>query len=141
VAKSPVYDRQTAAREGKASTGHGLPYPNPFGPITGHLVLEGGSGSVDDLVALVERGLLVTRVWYTNVVDTMTATLTGMTRDGLFAIEGGRIRGAVQNFRFNQSVVRMLNEVEALSGVERVGGVVCPGLLVRSFHMSSGTEF
>ena len=141
VANSPVYDRQTAAKEGKTSTGHGLPYPNPFGPITGHLVLEGGSGSVEDLVARVERGLLVTRVWYTNVVDTMTATLTGMTRDGLFAIEGGKIRGAVQNFRFNQSVVRMLNEVEALSAVERVGGVVCPGLLVRSFHMSSGTEF
>jgi predicted Zn-dependent protease len=96
---------------------------------------------VDELVAKVDRGLLVTRVWYTNVVDTMTATLTGMTRDGLFAIEGGRVGGAVNNFRFNQSIVRMLNEVEALSAPERVGGVVCPGLLVRSFHMSSGTEF
>jgi PmbA protein len=141
VAKSPVYDRQTAGREGKESTGHGLPYPNPYGPIATHLVMEGGAGTVDDLVARVERGLLVTRVWYTNVVDTMTATLTGMTRDGLFAIEGGRIRGPVGNFRFNQSIVQMLNEVEALSAVERVGGVVCPGLLVRSFHMSSGTEF
>ncbi|HLQ67271.1 MAG TPA: metallopeptidase TldD-related protein, partial [Candidatus Limnocylindrales bacterium] len=115
--------------------------PNPHGPLAGHLVLEGGSGTIDDLVARVDRGLLVTRVWYTNVVDPMTATLTGMTRDGLFAIEGGKVRGAVRNFRFNQSVVQMLNEVEALSGLERVGGVVCPGLLVRSFHMSSVTEF
>jgi len=142
VASSPVYDRQTAAKEGKESTGHSLlPSPNPHGPLAGHLVLEGGSGTIDDLVARVDRGLLVTRVWYTNVVDPMTATLTGMTRDGLFAIEGGKVRGAVRNFRFNQSVVQMLNEVEALSGLERVGGVVCPGLLVRSFHMSSVTEF
>ena len=141
VAKSPVYDRATAAKEGKESTGHGLPYPNPYGPITAHLVLEGGEGGVDELVARVDRGLLVTRVWYTNPIDPKTATLTGMTRDGLFAIEGGRIRGAVRHFRFNQSVVRMLNEVEAMSAVERVGGVVCPGLLVRSFQMSSGTEF
>jgi PmbA protein len=141
VAKSPVYDRATAAKEGKESTGHGLPYPNPYGPITAHLVLEGGEGGVDDLVARVDRGLLVTRVWYTNPIDPKTATLTGMTRDGLFAIEGGRVRGAVRHFRFNQSVVRMLNEVEAMSAVERASGVVCPGLLVRSFQMSSATEF
>lgn len=142
VAKGPVYDRQTAAKEGKESTGHSLlPYPNPYGPLTGHLVLEGGQGTVEELIARVDRGLLVTRVWYTNVVDPMTATLTGMTRDGLFAIEGGKVRGAVRNFRFNQSVVQMLNEVEALSEPERVGGVVCPGLLVRAFHMSSVTEF
>jgi len=142
VALGPVYDRQTAAKEGKESTGHAMfPVPNTYGPIAGHLVLEGEQGTVADLVARVERGLLVTRVWYTNVVDPVTATLTGMTRDGLFAIEGGAIRGAVRNFRFNQSVVQMLQEVEALSQPELVGGVVCPGLLVRSFQMSSVTEF
>jgi predicted Zn-dependent protease len=84
---------------------------------------------------------LVTRVWYTNVVDPMSATLTGMTRDGLFAIEGGRIRHAVRNFRFNQSVVQMLGNVEALSTPERVNGVVCPAIRVRAFQMSSATEF
>jgi predicted Zn-dependent protease len=141
IARSPVYDRQTAAKEGRESTGHGLPVPNPYGPLASHLVLEGGEGSVDDLVRGVERGLLVTRVWYTNVVDPVTATLTGMTRDGLFEIEKGRIGGAVRNFRFNQSVVQMLNEVEALSRAELSGGVVCPALWVRSFHMTSVTEF
>ncbi|HEX7079133.1 MAG TPA: TldD/PmbA family protein [Candidatus Eisenbacteria bacterium] len=141
VAIGPVYDRQTAAKEGKESTGHGLPTPNTFGPIASHVVMEGGSGSADDLVSGVERGLLVTRVWYTNVVDPGTATLTGMTRDGLFAIEKGRISGPVGNFRFNQSIVRMLGEVEAMSEPVRAGGVVCPGLLVRSFQMSSVTEF
>jgi len=141
VAKSPVYDRQTAAKEGRESTGHGLPVPNTWGPMARHLVLEGGEGTVDDLVRGVDRGLLVTRVWYTNVVDPMTATLTGMTRDGLFAIEGGKITHAVRNFRFNQSVVQMLGDVEAMSRVEMAGGVVCPGLRVRTFHMSSVTEF
>lgn len=141
VGGSPVYDRQTAAKEGKESTGHGLPYPNPYGPIAGHLVLEGGEGTAQDLIERVERGLLVTRVWYTNVVDPITATLTGMTRDGLFAIEDGRIRGAVKNFRFNQSIVELLNQVEGLSSPLLVGGVVCPALLARGFHMSSVTEF
>jgi len=141
VAAGAVYDRQTAAKEGRESTGHGLPVPNTYGPIARHLVLEGGEGSVEDLIRKVDRGLLVTRVWYTNVVDPKTVTLTGMTRDGLFAIEGGKVTGGVRNFRFNQSVVQMLGQVEALSRPERTGGVVCPGLLVRSFQMSSGTEF
>jgi predicted Zn-dependent protease len=141
IAKGPVYDRRTAAKEGKETTGHGLPVPNTLGPVPGHIVVEGGSGTVEELVAGVERGLLVTRVWYTNVVDPMSVTLTGMTRDGLFAIERGKVTRAVRNFRFNQSVVHMLNGVEGMSAAERVGGVVCPGLRVRSFHMSSGTEF
>lgn len=141
IAKGPVYDRQTAAKDKLESTGHGLQVPNPVGPLTSNLVLEGGKGSVDDLIKGVERGLLVTRVWYTNVVDPMTVTLTGMTRDGLFAIQDGKLAGAVRNFRFNQSIVRMLTEVEAMSAVQRIEGVVCPGLRVRSFHMSSATEF
>src|SRR2546426_101605 len=141
IAKSAVYDRQTAAKEGRESTGHGLPVPNTYGPMARHLVLEGGGGTVDDLVRKVDRGLLVTRVWYTNVVDPKTVTLTGMTRDGLFAIEGGKVTHAVRNFRFNQSVIQMLCDVEAMSRPERSGGVVCPGLLVRDFHMSSATEF
>jgi predicted Zn-dependent protease len=141
VARSAVYDRQTAAKEGRESTGHGLPVPNTYGPMARHLVLEGGEGSVEDLIRRVDRGLLVTRVWYTNVVDPKSVTLTGMTRDGLFAIEKGKLTHAVRNFRFNQSVVQMLNQVEAKSSVVCSGGVVCPGLLVRDFHMSSGTEF
>lgn len=141
VAKGPVYDRQTAAKEGKESTGHGLPVPNTIGPLARHLVLEGGSGTLESLVPGIERGLWVTRVWYTNVVDPKTATLTGMTRDGLFAIENGKVTGAVRHFRFNQSVVQMLGAVEGMSAPELTGGVVCPGLRVRDFQMSSVTEF
>jgi predicted Zn-dependent protease len=64
-----------------------------------------------------------------------------MTRDGLFAIEKGRLTHAVRNFRFNQSVVELLNRVDALAAPERAGGVVCPAILARGFHMSSLTEF
>jgi len=141
TARGPVYDRPTAAKEGKESTGHSLPIPNTIGPLARHLVLEGGTGPAEALLEGIERGLWVTRVWYTNVVDPKTATLTGMTRDGLFAIEKGRITHAVRNFRFNQSVVEMLQRVEGLSASVRAGGVVCPALRIRGFHMSSVTEF
>ena len=89
----------------------------------------------------ITRGVWVTRFWYTNLLHPSSLTITGMTRDGLFAIENGAITGAVRNFRFNQSVVQMLNDVEAMSAVQRIEGVVCPGLRIRDFHMSSGTEF
>jgi len=141
IAKSPVYDRRTAAKEGKESTGHALPVPNTLGPIARNLVLEGGAETLDGLIAGVDRGLLVTRVWYTNVVDPGTVTITGMTRDGLFAIEQGRVTRAVRNFRFNQSVVQLLGRVEAMSAPERVAGVVCPAIRASGFHMSSVTEF
>jgi PmbA protein len=141
IASSPVYDRPTAAKEGRESTGHSLPIPNTFGPAARHLVMEGGDGDLERLAEGVDRGLWVTRVWYTNVIDPKSATLTGMTRDGLFAIENGKITGAVRNFRFNQSVVEMLGEVEAMSRQEMAGGVVCPGLRVKGFRMSSVTEF
>jgi PmbA protein len=141
VARGPVYDRRTAAKEGRESTGHGLPVPNTLGPLARNIVLEGGAETLDSLIAGVDRGLLVTRVWYTNIVDPGTVTITGMTRDGLFAIEKGKLSHAVRNFRFNQSVVELLGQVEALGVPERAGGVVCPAIRARGFHMSSLTEF
>ncbi|HET9952576.1 MAG TPA: TldD/PmbA family protein [Candidatus Eisenbacteria bacterium] len=141
VARSAVYDRRTAAKEGRESTGHGLSYPNTFGPLARYLVMEGGNETLEELVAGVERGLLVTRVWYTNVVDPKSVTVTGMTRDGLFAIERGKLTHAVRNFRFNQGIVAMLRQVDGMTTAVRAGGTVCPALRVRGFKMSSGTEF
>ena len=141
VARGVVYDRRTAAKERRESTGHGLAYPNTAGPVARHLVLEGGTESLDSLVAGVERGLLVTRVWYTNVVDPKSVVVTGMTRDGLFAIERGKVTRAVRNFRFNQGLVELLQRVDGMTPVERAGGTVCPALRVRGFRMSSVTEF
>jgi PmbA protein len=141
VARSAVYDRRTGAKEGRESTGHGLAYPNTFGPVATSLVLEGGTATLEELISGVERGLLVTRVWYTNVVEPKTVTVTGMTRDGLFAIERGRLTHAVKNFRFNQGIVEMLQQVEGMTRPERAGATVCPALRVRGFRMSSATEF
>ena len=141
VARSAVYDRMTAAKEGRESTGHGLAYPNTFGPLVRHLVLEGGTETLEGLVAGVERGLLVTRVWYTNVIEARSVTVTGMTRDGLFAIERGKVSHAVRNFRFNQGIVEMLQRVDGMTASVRAGATVCPALRVRGFRMSSGTEF
>jgi len=141
VARSAVYDRRTAAKEGRESTGHGLAYPNTFGPLARSLVLEGGSDTIEGLVAGVERGLLVTRVWYTNVVDPKLVNVTGMTRDGLYAIERGKVTHGVRNFRFNQGIVAMLQRVDGMTAAVRAGATVCPAVRVRGFRMSSGTEF
>ena len=141
VARGVVYDRRTAAKEERESTGHGLPYPNTAGPCARHLVLEGGQATLEELIAGVERGLLVTRVWYTNVVDPKSVLVTGMTRDGLFAIERGKVTRAVRNFRFNQGLMEMLQRADGMTGAVRAGSTVCPALRVRRFGMSSATEF
>ena len=89
-----VYDSQTAARAGVHSTGHGLPAPNPYGPFPLNMVMDGGSASREELIGGLDRGLLVTRFHYTNPVHPKLGIVTGMTRDGTFLVEGGKIVGA-----------------------------------------------
>jgi predicted Zn-dependent protease len=110
-----VYDLRTAKQVGTGSTGHALPAPNPEGPFPLNLFLEPGDASLDDLIAATEHGVLVTRFHYSNVVHPVESTITGMTRDGLFVIEGGEIAYPVKNMRFTQSVL------EALSNVTGIG--------------------
>jgi PmbA protein len=125
------------------STGHALPAPNHEGGFAGHLVLAAGDQSLDQLVGGLERGLLVTRFHYANLAHAMTATITGMTRDGTFLVEDGRIVSAVRNLRFTQPML------EALSGVEGVGSQVevstdtfdgtaaSPAMRLSRFHFTS----
>ena len=142
VLKGPVYDRMTASKENKESTGHGLPVPNTSGPEASAVVLEGFQPvSSEELVKRTERGILVTRFWYVNIVDPMKVVLTGMTRDGTFLVEKGKITGGIKNFRFNQSIIELLGQIDAMSFPVRSGGCVVPGLVVRDFNFSSGTEF
>ncbi len=142
VLKGPVYDRITAAKEGKESTGHGLPVPNTTGPEPSSVVMQGVNAvSPEELLKRVDKGILITRFWYVNIVDPMKVILTGMTRDGTFLVEKGRITSGIRNFRFNQSVIELLNQIEAMSFPVRSGGCVVPGLLVRDFNFTSGTEF
>lgn len=141
VLKSFLHDRTSAHLTGQAATGHGLPQPNNYGAFMRFPVLEGGEASLEQLIAGVERGVLVTRLWYTNVVDPMKMIITGMTRDGTFLIEGGAIAGPVKNFRFNQSLIELFGRVEALGREQALGSMVLPHLRVRDFRFSSGTDF
>lgn len=146
VVAGVVHDRHTAARAGVLSTGHGLLAPNPHGPVAMNPLIEpGDAGSVADLVGAVERGLLVTRLHYTNVVEPMTTVVTGMTRDGTFLVEGGRITRAVRNLRFTQSILEALAQVDAVSSETGYaselffGGGRYPALRLPAFRFTATT--
>jgi PmbA protein len=141
-----VYARTTAKEAGKAATGHGFALPNEYGEAPMNLVFSGGDSSLDTMVASTERGLLVTRLWYIREVDPYEKVMTGMTRDGLFLVEKGRVIGAARNFRFNQSLIEMLKNVELLGPAVRATGeeafeMVVPAMKVRDFHFSEVTKF
>lgn len=110
------------------------------------LKMQGGSSSIDDMVRSTERGILVTRLWYLREVDPRTILYTGLTRDGTFLIEQGRISRAIRNLRFNESPLFMLNNLEMLGAAERIAGteaggsVVMPALKVRDFNFTSLSE-
>jgi PmbA protein len=146
VPKNLVYSRATAKKMKTKPTGHGFPLPNEYGEAPMNLVFEGGKQSVDDMVRSTERGVLVTRLWYIREVDPYEKILTGMTRDGTFLIENGKIAGGLRNFRFNQSILTMLANVEALGPAVRAAGeesfeMVVPSMKVRDFHFSELTKF
>src|SRR5262249_46079181 len=117
-----AYSRQAAAFAGAEPTGHGLPLPNEIGEAPVNIVIAGGDVSVDEMVRSTERGILVTRLWYIREVDPYEKIFTGMTRDGTFLIERGEVTGGVRNFRFNQSLIELLSNVEMLSPAARASG-------------------
>jgi predicted Zn-dependent protease len=127
-------------------TGHGFSLPNEYGEAPMNLVFAGGEASVEDMVHTTEHGILVTRLWYIREVDPYEKILTGMTRDGTFLIEDGRVVGGIRNFRFNQSIIEMLSNVEMLGLPMRATGeesfeMVVPSMKVRDFHFSEVTKF
>jgi predicted Zn-dependent protease len=115
VFRDAVYDLRTAKMADTTSTGHGLPSPNPEGPFPLNVFVGTGDATLEDMIAATERGVLVSRFHYSNVVNPMESSITGMTRDGTFLIERGEITGPVRNFRFTQSIL------EALSNVSMIG--------------------
>ena len=137
-----VHDSVTAARAGVHTTGHSLAQPNTDGPYPRVLTMAAGDSTVDDLVSEVERGLLVTRMWYVRPVHPGRTIITGMTRDGTFVIEKGRVRRPVADLRFTQSIVDALADVRGV-GAERLsvrgffGAIVAPALHMGSFTFSS----
>lgn len=146
VPKNLVYSRASAKAARKTPTGHGFPLPNEYGEAPMNLVFSGGDSLLEKMVASTDRGLLVTRLWYIREVDPYEKVMTGMTRDGLFLVEKGKVAGAVKNFRFNQSLIEMLKNVELMSPAVRATGeesfeMVVPAMKIRDFHFSEVTKF
>ena len=146
ICREVVYDAQTAARAGRRSTGHGLPAPNSYGPFPLNAVMSAGSTPRDELIGGLDRGLLVTRFHYTNVVHPKLAIITGMTRDGTFLVEGGEIKGPVRNLRFTQSYLDALAGVSAVSSSRKtikgfLGAAVVPALRIDGWTFTGVTEF
>ncbi|WP_316800845.1 TldD/PmbA family protein [Pedobacter frigidisoli] len=106
-------------------------------PFSRSIVMEGGTQSLEDLIKSTEKGILVTRFWYIRSVDPQTLLLTGLTRDGTFYIENGEIKFPIKNFRFNESPVIMLNNVEALGKPVRTGSGLIPPMKIRDFTFTS----
>ena len=146
VLKNLVYARHTAKKMNAQPTGHGFPLPNEYGEAPMNLVFAGGSTSLEEMIRTTERGVLVTRLWYIREVDPYEKILTGMTRDGTYLVEGGTVRQAARNLRFNQSLKEMLNQVELLGPAVRAAGeesfeMVVPPMRVRGFHFTEVTKY
>lgn len=146
IARSVVFDSLTAFKEDKRSTGHALPAPNLVGPLPLNLFLQTGEVTLEEMIASTEKGILVTRFHYTNLEDPMKTILTGMTRDGTFLIENGKIKKGMKNLRFTQSILQALSNVEQLSQEAElvsstIGTCYCPALKIRDFNFTGVTEF
>lgn len=147
VAAGPVYDTRTAAEAGTATTGHATG-SQEYGPSPMNLVIPAGGPAGDDLKALIggiERGFLVRRFWYVNVVNQRETILTGMTRDGLFRIVDGEIGEPVHNLRFTQNVLEALQSCSAVGTAPVVASsgwdcVVVPSLRLERFTFTSATS-
>ena len=149
VARNAVYDSATAAREpGKQSTGHGLPAPNTMGPLPINLFMKPGTATKEEMIASTERGIWVTRFHYANPVHPVKAILTGMTRDGTFLIENGKITRPLKNLRFTQPILEAFANAELLSRDLKMikmgfgNFVTCaPAAKINGFTFTGTTEF
>ena len=126
VVKNLAYDRFWAQEQGVE------PVPSP-----NNIIMGGGDASLEDLIKGTKKGILVTRLWYIRTVDPQTLLYTGLTRDGTFYIENGQIKHPVKNFRFNESPVIMLNNLEALGQQVRINGNLIPYMKIRDFTFTS----
>ncbi len=146
VVMGGVHDRRSGKQEGVPSTGHALPPPNPHGPFPLNLFLAPGDASVEDMIRDTERGLLVTRFHYSNVVHPKEAIITGMTRDGTWLVEDGEVRHPVKNLRFTHSIIDALRDVEAVGSDTELASEFffsasrVPALQVSSFQFTGASD-
>ena len=150
VTSGLIHDRRTAKALGTESTGNAVAGAGPFGALPANLVLEAGSASEDELVGGVERGLLVTDFWYTRILDPRTQVVTGLTRNGVWLIESGRVQRPVTNLRFTQSFLEALgpgqvrgvgSDLTLVGGaVFGIGAYVVPSLHLASWNFTGGAR-
>jgi len=158
VVRRLVYARSTAERMKRsehhtqvgavAATGHGFALPNEMGEMPLNIVFATPDHprTLEHMIASTERGILVTRLWYIREVDPYEKILTGMTRDGTFYLEDGKVQYGVRNFRFNESLIHLLSNVEEMSKPQRSSGeesfdMVVPAMKVREFNFTEVTKF
>jgi predicted Zn-dependent protease len=138
------HDRKTAAKSGGGTTSTGHGFGGDMGGIPSNLFLAGGDQSPEELVGSVERGLLITEFWYTRILDPKTQVVTGLTRNGTFLIEGGRVVGGVPNLRFTQSYVDALapGNVLGVGDDARLfeGTYHVPSLRLASWNFTGGAK-
>ena len=148
IHKNIAYDSYNASKYKAENTGHALPAPNTMGPIPLHLYIKPGDQTREEMIKKVKKGLLVTRLWYVRVLNPKTLNVTGMTRDGTFLIENGKIVQPVKNLRFNQSIPDALNNVVSIENKltplasfegDMIG--LMPTLHIGKWHFTSGTLF
>jgi len=143
VATGLVYDQMTAARAGRPSTGHGLPAPNTEGPFALNLFMAPGATPKAELAGGIKRGIWITRFWYVRVVQPKASVITGMTREGTFLIENGKLTRPVKDLRFTESILKALDGTEALGdstklqASEYVGGARVPAIHLKAFTFTS----
>ena len=150
VTSGLIHDRRTAKALGAESTGNAVAGAGPWGALPANLVLEAGSSAADELIVAVGRGLLVTDFWYTRILDPRTQVVTGLTRNGVWLIEDGRVVRPVTNLRFTQSFVDALGpgQVRGVgSDLTLVGGAtfglgayVVPSLHLASWNFTGGAK-
>ena len=109
-------------------------------PVCGTTVIDGGEGTPEQLLAGTERALLVTRFWYIRLVNPLTLELTGLTRDGVWLVENGKLVHPVNNFRFNMSPLRVLSHLDAFSRPVSTGDSVVPAMRIRDFAFTSKSD-
>ena len=145
VAAGVVHDRHTAAKAGTKTTGHALPLPNTFGPVPLNISVAGGGDSLESMIKSTRKGILITQFHYTNLLRPLTVEMTGMTRNGTFMIEDGRLAYGIKNLRFTESAVEALKRVLAVGDTPALylewGRFSAPALKLADFNFSSATEF
>ena len=147
IVAGPVYDRYTAAKDGKETTGHASPPDMSYysGPLAFHLIMAPGESAVDEMIASTRRGLYINRFWYTRTVHPRDCIITGMTRDGVWLIEDGEVMAPVKDLRFTQSYVEALANVQAVGRERRTlagsygSSVYVPALKIEGFTFTGRT--